>query len=189
MIKIAIFASGSGSNAENIVRYFSKHPSIQISLILTNKPDAFVLQRARELQIRSVVVSAKDVNEGETVPALLRDNEIDWIVLAGFLLKIPDVLIAAYPHRILNIHPALLPKFGGKGMYGRYVHEAVVSSGEKVSGITIHYVNGSYDEGQIIFQAECPVLPSDTADEVASKVHALEYEHYPRIIEQVVMSH
>lgn len=186
MVNIAIFASGSGSNAENIVRYFKSHPSISVSLILTNKADAFVIERARKLDIPSMVFSKKEMNETNLVLNLLKENKIDWIILAGFLLKVPDNIIAAFPDRILNIHPALLPKYGGKGMYGSRVHEAVVAAGEKESGITIHLVNDHYDEGQIVFQASCPVLASDSADDVAAKVHALEYEHFPRVIEDII---
>ena len=186
MVNIAIFASGSGSNAENIVRYFKSHPSISVSLILTNKADAFVIERARKLDIPSMVFSKKEMNETNLVLNLLKENKIDWIILAGFLLKVPDNIIAAFPDRILNIHPALLPKYGGKGMYGSRVHEAVVAAGEKESGITIHLVNDHYDEGQIVFQASCPVLASDSADDVAAKVHALEYEHFPKVIEETI---
>jgi len=188
MTKIAVFASGSGSNAENIVRYFNAHSSVSVALILTNKADAYVLERARKLHIPSAVFSKKEMNEGDSVLNLLKENDIAWIILAGFLLKVPDNIIAAYPDRILNIHPALLPKYGGKGMYGSRVHEAVVVAGEKESGITIHLVNAHYDEGQVLFQATCPVLPSDSADDVASRVHALEYEHFPRVIEEVIQT-
>ena len=133
-----------------------------------------------------MVFSKKEMNETNLVLNLLKENKIDWIILAGFLLKVPDNIIAAFPDRILNIHPALLPKYGGKGMYGSRVHEAVVAAGEKESGITIHLVNDHYDEGQIVFQASCPVLASDSADDVAAKVHALEYEHFPRVIEDII---
>jgi phosphoribosylglycinamide formyltransferase 1 len=188
MTKIAIFASGSGSNAENIVRYFKAHSSVSVALILTNNADAYVLERARKLHIPSVVFSKKEMNEGDSVLKLLKENNIAWVILAGFLLKIPDNIIAAYSDRILNIHPALLPKYGGKGMYGSRVHEAVVASGEEESGITIHYVNAHYDRGQILFQTACRVLPTDSADDVASKVHALEYEYFPKVIDEVIAS-
>jgi phosphoribosylglycinamide formyltransferase-1 len=186
MVNIAIFASGSGSNAENIVRYFESHPCISVSLILTNKTDAYVLERAKKLNISAMIFSKTEMNESDSLLNLLIEKKIDWLVLAGFLLKVPDNLIAAFPDRILNIHPALLPKYGGKGMYGSRVHEAVVAAGEKESGITIHFVNNHYDEGQIAFQATCPVLPSDSADDVANKVHALEYEHFPKVIEKII---
>ncbi|WP_293049682.1 phosphoribosylglycinamide formyltransferase [Paludibacter sp.] len=186
MVNIAIFASGSGSNAENIVRYFESHPCISVSLILTNKADAYVLERAKKLNIPAMIFSKTEMNESDSLLNLLIEKKIDWLILAGFLLKVPDNLIAAFPDRILNIHPALLPKHGGKGMYGSRVHEAVVAAGEKESGITIHYVNNHYDEGQIAFQATCPVLPSDSAEDVANKVHALEYEHFPKVIEKII---
>ncbi|KAA6352576.1 Phosphoribosylglycinamide formyltransferase [termite gut metagenome] len=182
---IAIFASGSGSNAENIVNYFGKNDSIKISLIVSNKKNAYVLERALRLNVPSVVVPKSDWETGENLVVLLRRHQIDFIVLAGFLLRIPEVLLHAYPDKIINIHPALLPKFGGKGMYGDKVHEAVVAAGEKESGITIHYINEHYDEGQIIFQAKCEVLSEDSPADVARKVHALEYEHFPRIVEKV----
>lgn len=187
MIRVAVLASGSGSNAENVIRYFSNHPLIKISLILTNKSDAFVLQRARLLHVKSVVVSGKEKNCADLMLSVLHEHQIDWLVLAGFLLKIPESLIDAYSNRILNIHPSLLPKFGGKGMYGRHVHEAVVASNARESGITIHYVNKHYDEGRVVFQASCSVEPTDTAQDVAEKVHALEYNHYPSVIEQEVL--
>lgn len=185
-MKIAIFASGSGTNAENIIQYFSEKISFQVVLIVSNKQDAYVLERARKYNIPSVVFSKNDFVKGDDVLSILREYEIDFIVLAGFLLRVPENLLEAYPDRIINIHPALLPKYGGKGMYGDRVHEAVVAAGEHESGITIHYVNGNYDEGNIIFQASCKVLPSDTPQDVAKKVHALEYKYYPTVIEDVV---
>ena len=184
---IAIFASGSGTNAENIIQYFSKSKSIEVSLVVSNRSDAYVLERARLLKVPELIITKKEFSESEYyVLTKLRDFHIDFIVLAGFLLQIPKYLIQAYPGAIINIHPALLPKFGGKGMYGDRVHEAVVAAGEKESGITIHYINEHYDEGNAIFQATCPVLPTDSPDDVAKKVHALEYEHFPQVIEQVL---
>ena len=184
-IKIAIFASGSGSNAENIANYHSKSSVFEFPLIISNKADAFVHERAKKLQIPSFTFSREDFLSGDKIITLLKEHKIEYIVLAGFLLKIPNSLVEAYPNKIINIHPALLPKFGGKGMYGHHVHQAVVDAGETESGITIHYVNGNYDEGNIIFQAKCPVLSTDTADTIAEKVHALEYEHFPRIISEI----
>ena len=185
--KIAILASGSGSNAENIFNYFSEiKSSIEISLIITNKSDAFVLKRAEKLNIPAVVISGKDMKDESLVTELLKKYEIDFIVLAGYLLKIPEFLIRMYNNKIVNIHPALLPSYGGKGMYGDNVHKAVVEAGEKESGITIHYVNENYDEGKIIFQAKCEVLPGDTYEDVASKVHKLEYEYFPKVIAEVL---
>lgn len=188
MYKIAIFASGSGSNAENIANYFKDKPVAEVGLILTNKADAYVLERAKKLAIESVVFSSEQLKSGELVN-LLKNKGIDFIVLAGFLLKIPENLIVAFPNKIINIHPALLPKYGGKGMYGDAVHKAVVVNKEKESGITIHYVNEHYDEGAIIFQAKCAVIESDTYEEVAYKIHQLEYEHFPRVIEQILEAH
>ncbi|MBK5720450.1 phosphoribosylglycinamide formyltransferase [Dysgonomonas sp. Marseille-P4677] len=183
MTRIAIFASGSGSNAENIVRYFSDKSYVEIVLIVSNKKDAYVHERAKELNIESVTFSKSDFDTTDKVLACLLQNRVDFIVLAGFLLKVSDNLLHAYPNKIINIHPALLPKYGGKGMYGDNVHKAVVAAGETESGITIHYVNENYDEGNIIFQAKCPVLPTDTYDQVAKKVHTLEYMHFPEVID------
>jgi phosphoribosylglycinamide formyltransferase-1 len=184
-LKIALFASGSGSNAENIVHYFSQNSNFSFPLIVSNKSDAFVHSRAKKLEIPSFTFSREDFNDGEKIRILLSDYNIDCIVLAGFLLKIPQTLILAFPNRIINIHPALLPKHGGKGMYGMRVHEAVAEANEAESGITIHYVNSNYDEGSIIFQVTCPVLPTDTPEMIAEKVHALEYEHFPKVIEEI----
>jgi len=184
MKRIALFASGAGSNVENIIRYFSNSGELEFPLIVSNRPDAQVHERAKKYKIPSFVFMKNDFEDG-TVLKLLQEKAIDLIVLAGFLLKVPDNLIEAYRDRIINIHPALLPKFGGKGMYGSHVHEAVVASMEKETGITIHYVNENYDEGKVIFQAKCPVLPADSPDDVAAKVHALEYEHFPRVIGEV----
>lgn len=184
--KLALFSSGSGSNAENIVRYFAEKKEIEVSLIISNKADAFVHQRAQRLGVPSYTFTPQQFREGTGLLQLLRENNVDFIVLAGFLLKVSALLLQAFPSRIVNIHPALLPKFGGKGMYGDRVHQAVVEAGETESGISIHYVNEHYDEGQIIFQARCQVLPEDSFHEVAEKVHALEYEHFPRVIAEVL---
>ena len=183
---IAIFASGSGSNAENIIRYLQENDFIRVALVLSNRSDAYVLERANRLKVPSKVFLKDDWISGEQILALLREYNIDFIVLAGFLVRVPDVLLHAYPDKIINIHPALLPKFGGKGMYGDRVHEAVVTAGEKESGITIHYINEHYDEGNTIFQAKCPVLPEDSPADVAKKVHSLEYEYYPQVIEKLL---
>ena len=184
---VAILASGSGSNAENIIQYFRGNKNIDFQLIISNKPEAYVHERAKKLEVPSYTFSRMDFENGKVL-AFLREYRIDFIILAGFLLKVPDNLLLAYPDKIMNIHPALLPKFGGKGMYGSHVHEAVVATKEKKSGITIHYVNENYDEGQIIFQAECEILPTDTPDDVAEKVHALEYKFFPEIIERIISS-
>jgi phosphoribosylglycinamide formyltransferase 1 len=184
-LNIAILASGSGSNAENIIQYFSKNDKFVFPIIISNKSNAFVHERAKKFQIPSVTFSKEDFVKANGILNCLKEYEIDCIVLAGFLLKIPQLLIDAFPNKIINIHPALLPKYGGKGMYGNYVHEAVAAAGESESGITIHYVNSNYDEGNIIFQAKCSILPTDTPDMIAQKVHALEYEHFPRVIGEI----
>ncbi|MCF8233150.1 MAG: phosphoribosylglycinamide formyltransferase [Bacteroidales bacterium] len=186
MKKIAIFASGSGTNAQNIAEYFKNKPFVKVALILSNRPDAYVLKRAETLGIHHLAFNRKAFYESNRIPEILKFYQIDFIVLAGFLWLIPDKLLQAYPNRIVNIHPALLPKYGGRGMYGDRVHEAVVGNNEKESGISIHYVNEKYDEGQIIFQAKCPVEQDDTPVTLAQKVHKLEYEHYPKVIEELI---
>lgn len=182
---IAIFASGSGSNAQNIIEYFQNSPFFSFPLIISNKKDAFVHSRARELSIPSYTFSKSEFEAPEGVLSLLKEKGITHIVLAGFLLKVPDILVKHYPDKIINIHPALLPKFGGKGMYGNFVHQAVKDAGETESGITIHYINEHYDEGNVIFQAKCTLTENDTPETIAQKVHQLEYEFYPKIIEQL----
>lgn len=186
MTRIAIFASGSGTNAENIIKYFADNQKIEIACVVTNKQDAFVLKRAESLNIESKFFSKADFFDTTNVIKYLIEKKINFIVLAGFLLKIPQNIINLFPQNIINIHPALLPKFGGKGMYGDNVHKAVVEAKEKETGITIHYVNENYDEGTIIFQEKCPVLEDDTYEDVAKKVHALEYTHFPIIIENIL---
>lgn len=186
MTKIAIFASGSGTNAENIIKYFSTNNKIEVACVITNKKDAFVQNRAKKLNIESAYFSKDDFLNTNNVIKYLIEKKINFIVLAGFLLKVPQNIITLFPQNIINIHPALLPKFGGKGMYGDNVHKAVVEAKEKETGITIHYVNENYDEGTIIFQATCPVLESDTYEDVAKKVHTLEYTHFPIIIEDIL---
>ncbi|WP_243350131.1 phosphoribosylglycinamide formyltransferase [Parabacteroides sp. FAFU027] len=188
MKKLAILASGSGSNAENIANYFKGKGIAEITLILSNNPNAYVLERAKKLGIPSFVFTKKEMNETEALLDAIKKSGAEWIILAGFLLKVPQNLLEAFDGKIVNIHPALLPKFGGKGMYGERVHQAVIESGETESGITIHYVNEHYDEGAIIFQAKCPVLKEDTADDVATKVHALEYEYFPKVIEELLLN-
>lgn len=186
MIKLAVFASGSGSNAENIANYFRENDGVDVALIVSNKMDAFVHERAKRLNIESVTFSKTDFETTDKVLGYLKEKNIDFIILAGFLLKVPENLLQAFPNKIINIHPALLPKFGGKGMYGDAVHKAVVEAGESESGITIHYVNENYDEGAIIFQSKCPVSETDTYEDVAKKVHTLEYTHFPVIIEKLL---
>ena len=186
MKNVAIFASGSGTNAENIARYFSKSETVKVAVVLSNNKNVGVHARVNNLGIPSFVFSRDEFVEGTPILAKLAEYQIDLIVLAGFMNKISDALLTAYPGKIINIHPALLPKHGGKGMYGMHVHEAVVAAGEKESGITIHYINENYDEGDIISQAKCEVLPADTPEEVATKVHALEYAHYPHVIDDLL---
>jgi phosphoribosylglycinamide formyltransferase-1 len=186
MIQIAIFASGAGSNAQKIIDYFQQHREIRVALIVTNKPGAGILQIAEKHKIPSIIIDKERFFQGDAYTELLKARNIDFIVLAGFLWKVPRALIAAYPNKIVNIHPALLPKFGGKGMYGHFVHEAVIAAGEKQSGISIHFIDEIYDHGNIIFQAPCPVEANDTAESLAKKVQLLEHQHYPEIIERTV---
>ncbi len=187
MTRIAIFASGSGSNAENIANYFKNNLKVDVCLFLTNNANAFVLERAKKLGIKSFVFNKEQFLKTDEIVHFLVKNDINLIILAGFLLKIPENLIKTFTGKIINIHPALLPKFGGKGMYGDNVHKAVVEAKETESGITIHYVNENYDEGKIIFQSKCDVLPTDTYKDVAAKIHLLEYEHFPKVIEKIII--
>ena len=186
MKKIAVFASGTGTNAENIVNYFADNLNINVVLVVSNNSFAGVHDRANRLGVPSVTYTKEELAEGSEIIKKLAEYEVDWIVLAGFLKKISESILHVFPDRIVNIHPALLPKHGGQGMYGMRVHEAVVAAGDGESGITIHYINENYDEGHIIFQARCPVLPSDTPENVADKVHALEYKYYPEVIEKII---
>lgn len=187
MKKIAIFASGSGSNAENIIQYFAQKPQFCVKSVFCNVPDAYVLERAKKYRIPSFVFNREEFRNPDKVFRQLQEQEIDFIVLAGFLWLMPSFITAAWPNKIVNIHPALLPAYGGKGMYGHHVHEAVIAAGEKESGITIHYVNDHYDQGAIIFQAKCPVLPTDTPDDLATRVHELEYRYFPQIIAETIL--
>lgn len=183
--RIAVFASGNGSNAENIIRYFREADrGAEVVLVVTNKADARVIARAGRLGVDCRVMTAAEIRDPERMLPLLESYGIDLIVLAGFLLMVPPFLISRYPDRIINIHPALLPKFGGKGMYGRHVHEAVVAAGERESGITVHFVSEKYDEGRIIAQVATAVSPSDTPADVEAKIHRLEQENFPRIIRE-----
>ena len=186
MTRIAIFASGSGSNAENIIRYFSDNKSFKVVLVLSNQSRSGVLIRAKLHKIPTFIFTKDDLNERTKVLDVLKEYNASMIVLAGFLLKIPLYLIKAYPNSILNIHPALLPKYGGKGMYGMNVHTAVVENKEDKTGITIHYVNENYDEGAIIFQATCDIDEHDLPEDVKTKVQALELRHFPSVIESII---
>jgi phosphoribosylglycinamide formyltransferase 1 len=186
MRNIAIFASGSGTNAENIIKYFSTKNNAQVSLILSNKRHAPVLKRAEAHNIRTVFFEYKEFYQTGKVLRYLSLYKIDFIVLAGFLWLVPEIIIDHYQGRIVNIHPALLPDYGGKGMYGDVVHKAVIENGDQESGITIHYVNKNYDEGDIIFQSKCRIVPGETPESLAKKVHEMEYIHYPVVIEELV---
>lgn len=186
MKRIAIFASGSGTNAQRIAEYFANHPSIKIEIILSNNQNAYVLERAKKLNIPSLVFNREELKSNNGIVSLLHQKKIDLIVLAGFLWLIPSSLIAAFSKKIVNIHPALLPKYGGKNMYGMKVHEAVIAAGEAESGITIHLVDELYDHGKIIFQAKCKIQANDTAEMLANKIHELEYAHFPAVIENLL---
>jgi len=188
MHNLVIFASGSGSNAERIVRYFEPDPDVHISMILCNRPDAFVLERAKGLGVPTMVFTRGQFYGTDQVLDILKETETDLIILAGFLWLVPDNILKSYPTRIVNIHPALLPDFGGKGMYGHHVHEAVLKSGKVKSGITIHLVDEVYDRGRTLFQAECPVLPDDTPVSLAERIHQLEHLHYPEEIKKYLLS-
>ncbi|MEI9807249.1 MAG: phosphoribosylglycinamide formyltransferase [Bacteroidota bacterium] len=183
---LAVFASGAGSNAQKIIDYFRDAASVVVSLIVCNKPGAGVINIAAKENIPVLLTEKEKFFHGNGYTSELKDKQVDLIVLAGFLWKIPDALIKAYPGRIINIHPALLPNYGGKGMYGNNVHAAVIAAGEKESGITIHYVDEHYDNGDIIFQAKCPVLPGDTPETLAQRVHQLEHKHFPKTIEELI---
>ncbi|MDR0896060.1 MAG: phosphoribosylglycinamide formyltransferase [Prevotellaceae bacterium] len=188
-MNIAILASGSGTNAENIIRYFQeKRSGSQVSLVITNRRQAMVRERAAGLSVPCLYFPKEEWSGGEAVLTTLRAHHIDWVILAGFLLRVPESILNAYPDQVINIHPALLPNYGGKGMYGDRVHAAVIAAHEKVSGITIHYVNAQYDEGAIIFQATCPVLPEDTPHTLAQRIHILEYTYFPQTIEKAIAS-
>lgn len=185
--RIAIFASGSGTNAEEIFKYFQHHPEIEIVLLLSNNPEAYALVRAQNYGTDSKAFNRAQFKESGDVLKWLNEKQVTHIVLAGFLWLIPEYLIQAFPERIVNIHPALLPDFGGKGMYGMKVHEAVKSSNRKKTGITIHLVNEKYDDGKVLAQESCDLQDEDTPDDIANKVHQLEYLHYPRVIEKWIL--
>lgn len=186
MANIAIFVSGNGSNCENIIRYFSGNQEISVALVISNKADAYALERAGKYNVPTAVITRAELADESRMIALLRQYGIDYIVLAGFLLMIPQYLIRNFNRRMVNIHPALLPKYGGKGMYGHYIHEAVRAANEKETGITIHYVSEVCDGGEIIFQARVAVSPTDTPDDIQASVHRLEMEYFPSIIEKVI---
>jgi len=184
--RIAIFASGSGSNAQRIMEHFKRNKEMEVALVLCNKPDAYVLQRADNFEVPTHVFNREELYHTNSIDNLMKNLEIDLIVLAGFMWLIPERIIQAYSKRIVNIHPALLPKFGGEGMYGKKVHEAVLESGDTETGISIHYVNELFDEGEIIYQSRCLIDSNDDAEKLAYKVHQLEHLHYPKIIEDLL---
>ena len=186
MKKIVVFASGSGSNAENIINYFNDKDIALVTKVYCNKKEAGIFNRCKRLDIECVLFTKNELFSSDKFLKQLKE-ESDYIILAGFLLKIPSKLIKAFPNKIINIHPALLPKYGGKGMYGMHVHNAVKENKETETGITIHFVNENYDEGAIIFQAKTKLEPSDSPDAIAQKIHALEYEHFPQVIESVII--
>ncbi len=183
---IAVFASGAGTNAANIIQYFNQKQSANVALIVSNNPGAGVLNIAAKNNIPSLIIDKEKFFKGDGYLPELKNLEIDFIVLAGFLWKIPSSVINAYPNKIINIHPALLPKYGGKGMYGNFVHEAVLSAKEKQSGITIHFVDEYYDNGKTIFQIACPVYEDDTTESLAKRIQELEYKYFPKVIAELI---
>lgn len=187
IINLAIFASGGGTNCENLIRYFEDSPRVHIALVVSNKADAYALVRAERLGVPVAVTPRADLNNPDVMLPLLRRYNIGFIVLAGFLPLVPDFLVEAFPRRIINIHPSLLPKYGGKGMWGHHVHEAVKAAGETETGMTVHYVSNVCDGGEIIAQYRVALSPEDSADDIAEKEHQLEMEHFPRVVERLVM--
>ena len=186
MINIAIFVSGSGTNCENLIKYFADSERVNCTLVVSNKPDAYALVRAEKLGVPTAVAPKPELNDPQVMMPLLQKYDIQFIVLAGFLPLVPNFLVDAFPRKIINIHPALLPKYGGKGMWGHHVHEAVKAAGETETGMTVHYVTPVCDSGEIIAQYRVALSPEDTADDIAAKEHLLEMEHFPRIVEQVI---
>ncbi len=187
-VKIAIFCSGSGSNAQKIIEYFQEHKSAEVVLLLSNNKNAYALERAKSLGVPTRVFNKAEFSQSSVIVNELKELGVNWIILAGFLWLVPENLIEAFPNSIVNIHPALLPSYGGKGMYGMYVHEAVVKAKEKESGISIHMVNKEYDKGTIVFQAKCFLTDDDTAESLAKKIQALEHEHFPKVIDALICS-
>ncbi len=186
-INLAILASGSGTNAQNLIQHFSNHSIIRVVLVVSNKPNAGVIQKSKSLGVPVAILSNDEVESADVLGEVLRSAKVDLIVLAGFLRKIPTQVIAEWPERIINIHPSLLPKFGGHGMYGIRVHQAVLEAGEPSSGISIHLVSEEYDRGRILFQAEVTVDKADSPESLALKIHQLEYQHLPTVVEQYAL--
>jgi phosphoribosylglycinamide formyltransferase-1 len=187
MKRIVIFASGSGSNAENIIRFFNNTKTAEVTNVLCNIADAQIFDRCKNLNIKCLLFNKNDFSTSDNVLNILK-NEADFIILAGFLWRIPQKIVTAFPKKIMNIHPALLPKYGGKGMYGMHVHKAVKENNEEETGITIHYVNENYDEGAVIFQAKTALNSQDTAETIAEKIHLLEQRYFPKVIEEVILA-
>lgn len=187
MRKLAVLASGNGTNAENLYHFLSKRGSANLAVIISNHADAGVMNRAKRLGIPAYAFTSKEMREGSLPISILKEFDVDLVVLAGYMCYVTAPYLQAFPDRIINIHPALLPKYGGQGMYGHHVHEAVIAAGEKESGITIHLVDDHYDHGQILRQETCPVFPNDTPDSLAERVHALEYAHFPETIEKYLL--
>lgn len=186
MKNIAILVSGSGTNCENIIRYFQDSDQVSVSLVISSRADAYALVRASKLGVPTQVMSKSEFSDESLLMPLLRQYQVDFVVLAGFLLMVPDFLLSAYPQKIVNIHPSLLPKYGGKGMWGHHVHEAVKAAGDTETGITIHWVSEICDGGEIIAQYHTPLTPDDTPDDIAAKVHMLEQQYYPKVIEEII---
>ncbi|SHI73310.1 phosphoribosylglycinamide formyltransferase [Algibacter luteus] len=189
MKRIVIFASGSGTNAENLIKFFHNSDNASVIQVLSNNPHAKVLERAKKLKVSALSFNKIALSETDDVLNILRAAKPDLIILAGFLWKFPDHILSEFPNKVINVHPALLPKYGGKGMYGMHVHNAVVANNETETGITIHYVNEHYDEGAIIFQAKCQVEKTDSAEDVAAKIHELEMEHFPKVVSKLLLGH
>ena len=188
MKRIVIFASGSGTNAENLIKFFHNRDNVSVIQVLTNNPHAKVLDRCKKLKVSTLSFNRIAFTKTDDVLNVLKASKPDLIVLAGFLWKFPENILNEFPNKVINVHPALLPKYGGKGMYGIHVHDAVVKNNETETGITIHYVNEHYDEGAIIFQAKCEVLANDEAEDVAKKIHELEMKHFPNVVEKLLFS-
>jgi phosphoribosylglycinamide formyltransferase-1 len=186
--KLAIFASGSGSNAQNICNYFANHSDVKVVLICTNKLNAFIVKRAKKLNIPVAFITKTELSNFDGLRKTLQNTKVDFIILAGFLLKLPAIMVKKYPNRILNIHPSLLPKYGGKGMYGNNVHKAVLENKETESGISIHFVNQNYDDGELILQKTCFISTNETLETLTAKIHQLEKEYFPIAIEKVLKS-
>ncbi len=184
--RIAIFASGSGSNCENLIRYFEDSEMVECALVVSNKADAYVLERAKRLGVPTAIMPKALLNDADAMMPLMREYDIDFIVLAGFLPLVPNFLLDAFPRRIVNLHPALLPKYGGKGMWGHHVHEAVKAAGETETGMTVHWVTPVCDGGDIIAQYKCEIAPSDSVDDIAEKEHQLEMRYFPEVVERII---